>query len=122
MSTRYCRGGCGTLMYQLRPSLSTGMSRIGVSEVLVVSRLVTSESRMMSLAPYQSCLSAASARWTDWAEMSHITCSQYGSLTARMMRSLACGPLGRGAGNSLGGDGFAGGVSALPAAREAGLV
>ena len=52
-------------MYQLLPSPSTAMSRTGVSEVLVVSWLVTSERRMISRAPYQSCLSAASARCTE---------------------------------------------------------
>src|SRR5262245_1748391 len=93
-------------MYQLRPSPVTGISRIGVSEVLVVSWLVTSERRTMSLAPYQSCLRAASARWIEWAERSHITWSQYGSFTARIMRSLVGVPDGR-AGSSLMGAGDA---------------
>src|SRR5580698_3258544 len=54
---------------------------------------------MISFAPYQSCFNAASARWTDWAESSHETCSQYGSWTAMMIRSLV-GPV-TGLGRSL---------------------
>src|SRR5262249_22868240 len=63
--------------------------------------LVTSDSRMMSRAPYQSCLSAASARCTDWVVSSQMTCSQCGSGTAMKMRSLV-GPVGTGFGASLG--------------------
>src|SRR5262245_12687218 len=55
---------------------------------------------MMSFAPYQSCLSAASARWTEWADRSHMTWSQYGSMTARKMRSFVGVPESRG-GSSL---------------------
>ena len=74
----------------------------------MVSALVTSERRMISRAPYQSCLRAASARWTEWADRSHITWSQYGSLTARMMRSLASGLLtGRGVNTGAGGGALA---------------
>src|SRR5262245_9548910 len=69
-----------------------GMSRTGVSDVLVVSWLVTSNSRMIGLAPCQSCLSAASARWTECCVRSQVTCSQNGSGTIRKMRSLATPP------------------------------
>src|SRR5438094_554915 len=70
------------------------MSRIGVSDVLVVSWLVTSNSRMTGLAPCQSCLSAASARWTECCVNSQTACSQNGSGTIRKMRSLATPPVG----------------------------
>src|SRR5262245_13126817 len=75
---------------------------------------------MMRFAPYQSCFNAASARWTDTAEMSHMTWSQYGSFTARKMRSFACGPGGR-SGTSLFGSRAAGAGVAGVLAGAAGL-
>ena len=70
MSARYMRGGWGTSMYQFWPGPWMMMSLTGVSDVLVVSWLVTSNSRMISRAPCQSCRSAASARWTECGESS----------------------------------------------------
>src|SRR4051794_2777701 len=92
MSARYDRGGCDTSMYQLLHPPTTLMSRTGVSDVLVVSFEVTSNSRMIGLAPCQSCRSAASARCTDWCVSSQVACSQYGSGTIRKMRSFETTP------------------------------
>src|SRR5438067_6503450 len=92
MSARYCRGGCGTSIHQWLLPPWMKMSRIGASDVLVVSVEVTSKRRMIGRAPCQSCLRAASARWTDCWVRSHVACSQNGSGTIRKMRSLATVP------------------------------
>src|SRR5687767_5749933 len=112
MSARYVRGGCGTSMYHVLPPPCTMMSRTGVSDVLVVSRLVTSNSRMMSRAPCQSCLSAASARWIECGDSSQYACSQYGFDTASRIRSFVIGADDR-AGASFAGAGADFGTSGL---------
>src|SRR5689334_5305317 len=140
MSARYDLGGCGMSMYQWLHPPWTAMSRTGASDVLVVSWLVTSNSRMIGLAPYQSDPRAASARWTDWTDSSQKACSQYGSGAVSRMRSLttpvlavladrslSVGMAGSGRGGAAGGAagltdfgsglaaGFGGGVGALAA-------
>src|SRR5579885_1924480 len=93
MSARYDRGGWGTSMYQwLHPPWTT-MSRSGASDVLVVSWEVTSNTRMIGLAPCQSWPRAASARWTDWTDSSQMACSQNGSGAVMTIRSLTTVPL-----------------------------
>src|SRR3954451_20033551 len=88
MSARYDRGGWATSMYQWLHPPCTTMSRSGASDVLVVSVADTSKSRIIGLAPGQSCPSAASARCTDWTDSSQNACSQNGSGAVRTMRSF----------------------------------